>query len=100
MKKLNAMLIAGSLLVAGAVLTPALAYDSDCNDGRYNNGWSNWRNRSWNNNNNFNSNRSVNRYVRTNPYWNSYGNGMYNSYSNQYYNPNPGFFTRVINRIF
>lgn len=93
MKKLNAMLVAGALLVAGAVTTPVLAHDNDCNDNNHHNSW-NWRNRS------NHTGYQVNRYVRTNPYWNSYGNGSYNSYSNPYYNPNPGFFTRVINRIF
>lgn len=97
MKKFNATLIAGSLLVAGAVVTPAFAWGNDCNDNNNHHYSWNWRNR-YNSNNN--TSQYVDHYVRTNPYWNSYGNGTYNTYSNDYFNPHPGFFTRVINRIF
>lgn len=98
MKKLNAMLITGSLLVAGAVVTPAHAYGNDWNNNNNHQGWSNWRNNS--NNNQYVNQAWNNRYVRTNPYWNTNGNGQYNDYTDGYYSNNPGFFKRLLNRIF
>jgi len=97
MKKLNAMLMAGSLLIAGALTSPASAYDNYWN---YNN---NFNNRpSWQRVVNRASNRFIGQPVFNNNGWNNGWNNNYGGYynNNGYCDNRPGFLGRVLNRIF
>ncbi|MBX3076840.1 hypothetical protein KF913_23220 [Candidatus Obscuribacterales bacterium] len=98
-KKINAMLIAGSLLAAGALTQTASAQ-------YYNNyGYGNY----YNNSGYYNQgglsrfiNRTTNRLIGTPILGNGWNNDAScgNNYYNGYYNNRPGVVSRIINRIF
>ncbi len=96
MKKINATLIAGSLLLAGALASPAQAQSFYANYGNNNN------NSGYNYNNGSSLTRFINRAstrwigqpVYSNSHWNSNYNNGYNNCNNR------GFISRFLDRIF
>lgn len=99
-RKINAMLIAGSLLVAGALTQSASAqYYGNYGYGNsyYGNGYYNQGGIS-----RF-INRTTSRLIGTPILGNSWNNGANcgnNYYNNGYYNTRPGVVSRILNRIF
>lgn len=103
MKKINAMLITGSLLMAGALTSPAFAWGNDNDHNRY------YNNRgSWGRFVNKTSNRYLgqpiyygnDRYKYITPnYGGYYNNGYIGGYYGDY-NVRPGLLTRIWNTIF
>lgn len=99
MKKLSALLMAGSLLIAGALTSPASAYDNYWNYNGFNNNRPTWQrvvNRV--------SDRFLGQPLFSGNGWNNNYGGYYNNggfYNNYGYCDNqPGLIGRVLNRIF
>ncbi len=96
MKKIYTLMLTGSLLIAGAVSSPASAHNCWGNN-HHNHGWQKKVNKM---NRRYANQVYNNRFNYGNPYYGSWNNGYYNNYRNGYCNTNPGLFTRMINRIF
>lgn len=100
MKRINAMLLAGSLLIAGALTETASAQNY------YNNGYGFGNNGYYNYYNQGGLSRFINRtsnkLVGTPILGNRWNNGSFcdNNYNGGYWNNRPGIVSRIFNRIF